>query len=57
MKTSRPKNLCLSLAAAALFTGCTRLGPKSVAVGRFDYSKDIADSWKHQTLLNIVKLR
>ncbi len=43
--------------AASLFTGCTHLGPKTVAVDRFDYSTAIADSWKQQTLLNIVKLR
>jgi hypothetical protein len=43
--------------ALALLPGCTNLGPKSVAVDRFDYSTAIADSWKQQTLLNIVKLR
>lgn len=47
----------LSLAATVLFTGCTHLGPKTVAVDRFDYSTAIADSWKQQTLLNIVKIR
>jgi hypothetical protein len=45
------------LAALLALTGCTHLGPKSVAVDRFDYSSSIADSWKQQTLLNIVKLR
>jgi hypothetical protein len=58
MKTTRTQNL---LAAALVSTlalcGCTHLGPKTVAVDRFDYSTAIADSWKQQTLLNIVKLR
>ncbi len=47
----------LILVSAALLTGCTHLGPRTVAVDRFDYSTAIADSWKQQTLLNIVKIR
>ena len=46
--------LALPLLAA---TGCSHLGPKTVAVDRFDYSTAVADSWKQQTLLNIVKVR
>lgn len=45
------------LVSVALLAGCTHLGPRSVAVDRFDYSTAIADSWKQQTLLNIVKIR
>ena len=37
--------------------GCSSIGPKSVARDRFDYNTAISDSWKEQTLLNIVKIR
>jgi len=47
----------VALLGAVVSTGCTHIGPGTVAVDRFDYSTAIADSWKQQTLLNIVKLR
>src|SRR5512137_3033631 len=40
-----------------LLCACHSVGPGSVARDRFDYSGSISESWKRQTLLNIVKLR
>jgi hypothetical protein len=40
-----------------LLVSCSNIGPKTVTRDRFDYNTAIADSWKAQTLLNIVKLR
>jgi len=52
-------NYKIIAAIIAIFwlTGCTHLGPKTVPRDRFDYNTAIAESWKEQTLLNIVKLR
>ncbi|HZN65687.1 MAG TPA: hypothetical protein VFB66_10310 [Tepidisphaeraceae bacterium] len=58
--TTRPVNVrvLLSLVILALVGGgCRSIGPRTVASDRVDYSRAIADSWKRQTLLNIVKLR
>ena len=49
--------LFISLVAILCLTGCTHIGPQTVPRDRFDYNTAIADSWKEQTLLNIVKLR
>jgi hypothetical protein len=54
---NRSQHLLAALAGVLVFAGCTHIGPKTVIVDRFDYGTAIAESWKQQTLLNIVKLR
>ena len=45
------------LMMALMPTGCTSIGPATVSRDRVDYISAIADSWKEQTLLNVVRLR
>jgi len=40
-----------------LGTGCKSISPKTIPRDRFDYSSALAESWKNQMLLNIVKVR
>jgi hypothetical protein len=42
---------------AGLVAACAGIGPGTVPHDRIDYGSAIGDSWKEQTLLNIVKLR
>ena len=58
IRTLNTQIVLFALASLALLaTGCNSIGPTTVARDRFDYSGAISESWKRQTLLNIVKLR
>ncbi len=52
------KRLLFIIVLSTVFlNACTHIGPQTIPRDRFDYNTAIADSWKEQTLLNIVKLR
>ena len=56
------ESLCMpQRLAAALYwlvvAACSSIGPATVPHDRIDYASSIGNSWKEQTLLNIVKLR
>ena len=59
-ETTAPGRLVSAVLAGILLwiiSGCGSIGPTSVNRDRFDYITAISESWKQQTLLNIVKLR
>jgi len=45
------------LAGCLALSGCSSIGPPTVKRDRFDYVVAISDSYKRQTLLNLVKTR
>ena len=57
MQSNRPASLLIFAVMALMLAGCKSIGPRTIPRDRYDYSASISDSWKRQTLLNIVKLR
>ena len=51
-----PRRVAIAV-LASLAAGCSSIGPVTVSRDRIDYASSIGNSWKEQTLLNIVKLR
>lgn len=51
------KRVLIAALVSVFVSGCATVGPGAVHRDRFDYNAAVSDSWKEQTLLNIVKLR
>ena len=51
------KNVLLSLTCSLVISGCASIGPPTVTRDRFDYVIAISESFKRQTILNMVKTR
>jgi hypothetical protein len=47
----------LIFAMLTFLTGCSHIGPSTINRDRADYTASLADSWKSQMLMNLVKIR
>lgn len=57
MITQTMRAVLVALIFGALLAGCSHIGPRTVVRDRFDYVSAISESWKRQTLLNLLKTR
>jgi len=55
--TSRTRRCFASTLLVLAIAGCSSIGPTVMLQDRSDYLSSIAESWKEQTLLNIVRAR
>jgi hypothetical protein len=51
------KRSTIGVLALLALAGCASVSPQHINTDRMDYGQVVADSWKRQTLLNVVRLR
>lgn len=54
---SAVRRVALVALVAGALAGCATVAPGQLTVDRLDYNRSVAESWKEQTLLNLVRLR
>lgn len=47
----------LAVLPLVILAGCVSVSPQHVTTDRMEYGQVVADSWKRQTLLNVVRMR
>jgi len=57
MTASMRRTMGFLAGATLLLSACAGFGPTTISRDRFDYTAAISDSWKHQMLFNMVKIR
>lgn len=57
MTTAMRGKMGILVGATLLLSACAGFGPTTISRDRFDYTAAISDSWKHQMLFNMVKIR
>jgi hypothetical protein len=57
MTAAMRRKMGILVGATLLLSACAGFGPTTISRDRFDYTAAISDSWKHQMLFNMVKMR
>jgi hypothetical protein len=55
--TAMRHRMGILVGATLLLSACAGYGPTTVSRDRYDYTAAISESWKHQMLFNMVKIR